>query len=51
MGAASTSLNVLLRAQLTATTHGRTIRLRAPNPQLLELLDRTGSLTLFRLAP
>ncbi|MFD3330018.1 STAS domain-containing protein [Streptomyces sp. NPDC058701] len=43
----SAGLNVLLRAQLTALSHGRTLRLRGPNPQLLNLLHRTGALTLF----
>ncbi|MDX2394135.1 STAS domain-containing protein [Streptomyces sp. DK15] len=40
----STGLNILLRAQLAATTHGRTLR-------LLRLLERTGALTLFTLHP
>ncbi|MFJ5811479.1 STAS domain-containing protein [Streptomyces sp. NPDC093093] len=43
----STGLNILIRAQLTALTHGRTLHLQAPNPQLLKLLHRTGALTLF----
>ncbi|MFD3678409.1 STAS domain-containing protein [Streptomyces sp. NPDC058613] len=43
--------NVLLRAQLTALSHGRTLRLRGPNPQLLKLLDRAGALALFDLDP
>ncbi|MCY0922109.1 STAS domain-containing protein [Streptomyces sp. H27-G5] len=40
----STGLDILIRAQLTALTHGRTLHLQAPNPQLLH---RTGALTLF----
>ncbi|MFD3876004.1 STAS domain-containing protein [Streptomyces sp. NPDC058623] len=47
----SAGLNVLLRAQLTALAHGRTIRLRGPNPQLLNLLKRTGALTLLDHEP
>ncbi|MFF4324499.1 STAS domain-containing protein [Streptomyces sp. NPDC001568] len=38
----SAGLNVLLRAQLTAHAHGRTLRLHGPNPQLHHLLHRTG---------
>ncbi|MCY0953175.1 STAS domain-containing protein [Streptomyces sp. H27-S2] len=47
----STGLNILLRAQLTALSHGRTLRLRAANPQLVKLLHRTGALALFTLDP
>ncbi|MFD3781461.1 STAS domain-containing protein [Streptomyces sp. NPDC058612] len=47
----SNGINVLLRAQLTAITHSRTLRLRGPNSQLLKPLNRTGPLTLFRFAP
>ncbi|MFD3762715.1 STAS domain-containing protein [Streptomyces sp. NPDC058622] len=47
----SAGLNVLLRAQLTALSHGRTLRLHGPNPQLLKLLKRTGALALFDLGP
>ncbi|MFD5892283.1 STAS domain-containing protein [Streptomyces sp. NPDC060334] len=45
----STGLNILLRAQLAALTHGRTIQLRSPNRQLLRLLHRTGAIALFTL--
>ncbi|MFJ5811124.1 STAS domain-containing protein [Streptomyces sp. NPDC093093] len=47
----STGLNILLHAQLAALSHGRTLRLRAPNPQLVRLLRRTGALPLFTLDP
>ncbi|MGW7346208.1 STAS domain-containing protein [Streptomyces sp. NPDC054854] len=47
----STGLNILLRAQLAAHTHGRTLRLQGPTRQLLRLLERTGALTLFTLDP
>ncbi|MFD5933051.1 STAS domain-containing protein [Streptomyces sp. NPDC060333] len=47
----STGLNILLNAQLAALSHGRTLRLRAPNPQLVKLLHRTGALPLFTLDP
>ncbi|MCX5078628.1 STAS domain-containing protein [Streptomyces sp. NBC_00513] len=47
----STGLNILLHAQLAALSHGRTLRLRAPNPQLVRLLHRAGALTLFTLDP
>lgn len=47
----SAGLNVLLRAQLTALSHGRTLHLHGPNPQLLSLLHRTGALTLFNHKP
>ncbi|MGW7348009.1 STAS domain-containing protein [Streptomyces sp. NPDC054854] len=47
----STGLNILLRAQLAATTHGRTLRLQGPTRQLHRLLERTGALTLFTLDP
>ncbi|MFJ1869464.1 STAS domain-containing protein [Streptomyces sp. NPDC088097] len=45
----SSGLNILLRARLTALTHGHTLHLKAPTPQLLRLLDRTGTSTLFIL--
>ncbi|MFF4324486.1 STAS domain-containing protein [Streptomyces sp. NPDC001568] len=44
----STGLNVLLRAQITALGHGRTIRLHGPRLQLLKLLERTGAIAVFR---
>ncbi|MFD9381078.1 STAS domain-containing protein [Streptomyces sp. NPDC059999] len=47
----STGLNILLHAQLAALSHGRTLRLQAPNPQLVKLLHRTGALPLFTLDP
>ncbi|MFD9381308.1 STAS domain-containing protein [Streptomyces sp. NPDC059999] len=47
----STGLNILLHAQLAALSHSRTLRLQTPNPQLLELLHRTGALPLFTLDP
>lgn len=47
----STGLNILLRAQSAALAHGRTLRLQAPNPQLLRLLHRTGALSHFPLDP
>ncbi|MGW6841259.1 STAS domain-containing protein [Streptomyces sp. NPDC054958] len=47
----STGLSILLRAQLAAVTHGRTLRLQGPTAQLLRLLERTGALTLFTQPP
>ncbi|MFD3872233.1 STAS domain-containing protein [Streptomyces sp. NPDC058623] len=45
----STGLNVLLRARANAVLRGRTIRLAAPNTQLVRLLQRTGAIVLFSL--
>ncbi|WP_411103040.1 STAS domain-containing protein [Streptomyces sp. cmx-4-9] len=47
----STGLNVLLRGRVAAASQGHTIRLVAPNPQLVRLLQRTGSISLFTLSP
>ncbi|WP_327308641.1 STAS domain-containing protein [Streptomyces sp. NBC_01298] len=43
----SAGLNLLLRARLQAVESGRTLRLAAPNAQMLRLLEITGSLPLF----
>ncbi|MGW6855648.1 STAS domain-containing protein [Streptomyces xanthophaeus] len=43
----STGLNALLSARRAAQENGITIRLAAPNHQLLRLLDMTGALPLF----
>ncbi|WP_371614333.1 STAS domain-containing protein [Streptomyces sp. NBC_00454] len=47
----SAGLNVLLRARLQAVESGRTLRLAAPNAQMLRLLEITGSLGLFPIDP
>ncbi|MFD6892812.1 STAS domain-containing protein [Streptomyces sp. NPDC059957] len=43
----SAGLNLLLRARLQAVESGRTLRLAAPNAQMLRLLEITGALSLF----
>lgn len=47
----SSGLNVLLRARLEAVESGHTLRLAAPNPQMLRLLELTGCLGLFPVDP
>ncbi|MEV7729662.1 STAS domain-containing protein [Streptomyces sp. NPDC087917] len=43
----SSALNTLLRARRTAEPTGTVIRIAAPNPQLQQLLEMTGTLSLF----
>ncbi|MEV6734430.1 STAS domain-containing protein [Streptomyces sp. NPDC051364] len=43
----SSGLNALLQARLTAEQHGRRIRLHAPSPQVIRLLEVTGADQLF----
>ncbi|MBT2470039.1 anti-sigma factor antagonist [Streptomyces sp. ISL-66] len=47
----SSGLNVLLRARLEAVESGHTLRLAAPNPQMVRLLELTGALGLFPVDP
>ncbi|GGZ99947.1 hypothetical protein GCM10010371_69060 [Streptomyces subrutilus] len=47
----STGLNILLRARGAAVAHGRTLRLKGSNLQLLGLLSRTGALPWPRGTP
>ncbi|MGW2442317.1 STAS domain-containing protein [Streptomyces goshikiensis] len=39
----SSALNALLQGRLTAHEHGRQIRLHAPTPQVIHLLELTGT--------
>ncbi|WP_308296850.1 STAS domain-containing protein [Streptomyces sp. ISL-44] len=43
----SSGLNVLITARHTTQKHGRHISLRGPRPQLLRLLELTGTDALF----
>lgn len=45
----SSGLNALLQARLTAQEHGRRIRLHAPQPQVIHLLELTGTDQLFAI--
>ncbi|MFJ9342345.1 STAS domain-containing protein [Streptomyces sp. NPDC101733] len=47
----STGLNVLVQARADAITRGHTIRLHAPQPQLIQFLRRTGTTDLFTITP
>lgn len=46
----SSGLNALLHARLTALEHGRRLRLHAPAPQLVRLLELTGTDQLFPIS-
>ncbi|MFD3698815.1 STAS domain-containing protein [Streptomyces sp. NPDC058646] len=43
----SSGLNALLQARITAEKHGRRLSLRAPSPQVVHLLELTGTAKLF----
>lgn len=45
----SSGLNALIQSRRTAQDHGRRISLRAPSPQILHLLELTGTENLFPL--